>query len=248
MPDIIAIAFHGHDLQSWKNDETGIVYAAMRPMVEHFGMDWSAQFRRLKRDELFRDRLSVVTMATVQGPRDFIGLDVDALPMWLATIQRQRVKEAHRETLLLYQRECAKALRDYWFTGQANNPRQQTSEDDALLATLQALVQVRKDQLEMHAELQKVGERVKALESNTPPASKWTVFTYLKDFSKPYLHVDVMDAFKAACRRLEEPQKFTPQGMDYPLFYYTLTTLDTAYVQATRQLSFLDKKLRQKGA
>lgn len=46
-------------------------------------------------------------------------IDLDSLPMWLATIEPSRVSEDIRPTLSRYQVECARVLRDYFF-GQQN--------------------------------------------------------------------------------------------------------------------------------
>jgi hypothetical protein len=42
--------------------------------------------------------------------------DLDMIPMVLAQLNVSLINEANRDKLLRYQRECAKVLRDYWFT------------------------------------------------------------------------------------------------------------------------------------
>ena len=118
-----SIAFHGHELQSWKDERTGIIYGALRPIVEAMGLAWSSQLQRLKRDALYADRLSVFVVNTEAGPRETVGLDLELLPMFLASINRARVKGTLQPTLLIFQRECAKVLADYWTRGVAINPR-----------------------------------------------------------------------------------------------------------------------------
>ena len=85
-----------------------------------------------------------------------------------------------------------------------------------------------------------VKQEVKQLQEQQPPAGKLTPWDYLKQYSKPWLPQDVTDLFKRRCRALEAPQWFQPQGAAHPWPYYTLPTLETAYAQATRQLSFLE--------
>jgi hypothetical protein len=48
-------------------------------------------------------------------------IDLDALPMWLATIESSRVAEPAREKLVRYQREAAAVLRDH-FLGRREPP------------------------------------------------------------------------------------------------------------------------------
>ena len=42
-------------------------------------------------------------------------LDLDSVPMWLATIDASRVAEASRPKRILFQKECVKVLRDHFF-------------------------------------------------------------------------------------------------------------------------------------
>jgi len=58
---------------------------------------------------------------TKAGIREALALDLEVLPMWLSGIQSERVAPAIRETLLMFQQECASALKAYWF-GKTNLP------------------------------------------------------------------------------------------------------------------------------
>ena len=49
-------------------------------------------------------------------------------------------------------------------------------------------------------------------------------------------------AFRRACRSLEAPETFRPDGHDYPVTYYRPETLARAYEPAPRQLSFLGQE------
>ena len=52
----------------------------------------------------------------------------------------------------------------------------------------------------------------------------------------------VLAAFRRACRSLEAPETFRPDGYEYPVTYYRPETLARAYETATRQLSFLGQE------
>ena len=109
------VPFNGLDMPSWRDERTGAVSVALRPIVEHLGLNWSVQRQRVQRDELYRDALTEGVIPSAQGPREMLGLDLQRLPMFLATINRQRVKTSLRPTLVAFQRECAAVLAAYWF-------------------------------------------------------------------------------------------------------------------------------------
>jgi hypothetical protein len=66
-----------------------------------------------------------------------------------------------------------------------------------------------------------------------------TVRDFLRRYSKPFLPKEILDALKYCCRKIEKPELFRPDGLDYADSYYSLQTLSAAYAEATRQLSFL---------
>lgn len=107
------------------------------------------------------------------------------------------------------------------------------------MTPIQALLQTVQQLAAVESRVSQLETSVAALEAHKPPENKLTVPGYLKRFHKPYLHRDILDAFKAACTRREHPEGFRPQWSEHPLNYYTLATLDAAYAEATRQLSFL---------
>lgn len=88
------------------------VYVPLRPLCEYLGLDWSAQFRRVKRDEVLNDKLSsVAMMATVAGRRyDAVCLPLEFIPGWLFGIDANRVKPELKEKIIRYRRECYRVL------------------------------------------------------------------------------------------------------------------------------------------
>lgn len=97
-------------------------WVAIRPVCDRLGIDPDGQRRKLDQAEWAVTELKSATGADGKGYR-MVMLDADHLPMWLATIQPSRVSEAARPVLVAYQREAAKALRDYFYAGGAINPR-----------------------------------------------------------------------------------------------------------------------------
>lgn len=122
---IIPVVFHG-DTVDCVRDDAGTVWVSVARVCESLGLDRRAQQRRLADAEGTPWAVGAVTALTAPGAdgkaykQTFINLDV--LPMWLATIETKRVDVAARPKLIAYQRECARVLRDYFFAGAALNP------------------------------------------------------------------------------------------------------------------------------
>lgn len=91
------------------------VYVPLRPICDYLGLDWSAQFRRVKRDEVLTDSLlSVAIMATEtgqgRGKRDTLCLPLKFLPGWLFGVTVNKVRPELQEKIIRYRRECYDVL------------------------------------------------------------------------------------------------------------------------------------------
>ncbi|RIR09406.1 phage antirepressor N-terminal domain-containing protein [Mycobacteroides abscessus] len=102
-------------------DEGARKWVAIRPICDRLGIDPDGQRRKLDQAEWAVTELKSATGADGKSYQ-MVMLDADHLPMWLATIQPSRVSETARSVLVAYQREAAKALRDYFYEGGAINP------------------------------------------------------------------------------------------------------------------------------
>ncbi|WP_370318358.1 phage antirepressor N-terminal domain-containing protein [Actinoplanes sp. ATCC 53533] len=97
-------------------------HVVIRPAIENMGLDASAQIKKLKT----RSWATVAETATVADDgkvRLMTTVNLDTWAMLLANIDENRVAGSVRELVIRYQRESAKALRDYWARGSATNPR-----------------------------------------------------------------------------------------------------------------------------
>lgn len=117
MGSIITVNFRGDQLYGFENDDG--VFVALKPIVESMGMDWSAQFRRVKRDPILSE--GIATMATPfgrGGDQDAVCLKMDLVNGWLFTIDSSRIKDdAVRDKVMLYQRECYGVLFKHFYKG-----------------------------------------------------------------------------------------------------------------------------------
>jgi hypothetical protein len=85
--------------------EDGEIYVALRPIVEALGLDWSAQYRRIKRDPVLSEEIKTISVAVTateirqrgQGANDYICLPKQYVSGFLFGINANRVQEAYRE-------------------------------------------------------------------------------------------------------------------------------------------------------
>lgn len=111
--EIAKIDFHGQELVSIRNIETGIEYTAIKPICEALGMDWSSQSAKLKDDPKFN--YGVIAIVANDGIQREMGcLPVDELNGWLYSINSNRVAENVRPKLLKFQKECTQVLHNHW--------------------------------------------------------------------------------------------------------------------------------------
>lgn len=115
--------FHGDQLSTCKNEETGTLYCIPREITDNLGLAWQSQHAKLTKSLLYKGSMLRHDIMTQGQSRETLLLDVDMLPSWLMSISAEKVNPGIRDKLISYQRECAKALRDYWTTGVAVNPR-----------------------------------------------------------------------------------------------------------------------------
>lgn len=114
-------------------------YIAMKPIVEHFGLDWSAQLKKLKSRSWTRMAEITTQLSGESQVRFLIGVDRRTLTMWLATLPETRVRPELRPELIAYQREAAGALDVYFHEGVAINPRVDVSAIDLAIGKLALL-------------------------------------------------------------------------------------------------------------
>lgn len=111
-------------------------YVALRPITDFLGLEWSAQFRRVQRDEVLSSQTQLVMMAGADGrQREMLSLPLDLLPGWLFGITVSKARPEIAPKLTRYRRECFRVL---WNAFQA-----ELIQHTPLPATSNALTQVR---------------------------------------------------------------------------------------------------------
>lgn len=113
--------------------------AALKPIADYFGLDWSGQLAKLKsKSWAVMEKFS--TTGSDGKTYEMVGGDRRTLTMWLATLDESRVREDKRAELIAYQSEAADALDAYFHEGASINPR--ATEHQLNAAIFQARAQM----------------------------------------------------------------------------------------------------------
>lgn len=117
----------------------GKAMAALKPMCESVGIDYSNQLKKLRSKSWATVVLSTTVGADGRS-REMVMIDRRTIPMWLAGIDENRVKEEIRPILVALQAEAADALDAYFHEGGAINPDATVDQLDVIVtrATAQA--------------------------------------------------------------------------------------------------------------
>lgn len=138
MADLLPVAFHGDTL--YLVEHNGEPFAPMKPITENLGLNWEAQFSKLK--SRFSATVANIAIDAADGkPRLMVCLPLRKLAAWLYSITPAKVAPDLREKVEAYQAECDDALWRYWTEGHARRPdapaavdhRQAASERAAMI-------------------------------------------------------------------------------------------------------------------
>ena len=112
MNEVQNISFHGQTVPVFSHNNQH--YIAMKPIVENIGLEWNAQFRRIKRNEILNSAIAMMATPSNGGEQQMICLPLDYLNGWLFGVDARRVKPEIRSHLLTYQRECFRVLNEHF--------------------------------------------------------------------------------------------------------------------------------------
>lgn len=118
------IEFMGQSLLSVKVDDT--VYVPMKPIVEGMGLQWGAQYSKIKATKRYSD--VDIPLQTPGGPQEMVCLPLTKLNGWLFSINTDKVREEIRDAVIRYQEECHIVLHNDWNKGAAIRQEALTEE------------------------------------------------------------------------------------------------------------------------
>lgn len=140
---ITTIDFHGTDLIAIAGDSPATTLIPMKPLVERMGLDWNAQLKRIKTNQILFEGMSVLTIPSAGGPQETIALPLSLINGWMVGIQPNRIDDPERRArVLAYQREAFDVLFRHFF-GKASSPARDSAIDDRISAIEQGLSDLR---------------------------------------------------------------------------------------------------------
>lgn len=107
---LVPVDFHGDAIECI--DDNGRLWVSVRAVCAALGLDNKGQQAKLSSKTWAC--VEIITTQVAGQRREVFCLDLDSLPMWLATIATSRVRPEIRPKLELYQRECARVLREHF--------------------------------------------------------------------------------------------------------------------------------------
>ncbi len=135
--EIVIVPFHGEHLQATQDEGGGTVWVIVKRVCDALGLLAHPQAEKLQSKGWATTRMNRV-VAEDGKTREMFCISLDSLPMWLATIEPSRVAEHVRPKLLVFQKECARALADHFFGRRRDSKDEQAfrSSVEALMATM----------------------------------------------------------------------------------------------------------------
>lgn len=138
------VPFEGDELIGVQNDDSTI-YAVFVRICDNLTLTREGQVRRVRSHEVLSAGFVTLTVETKGGPQQMQCIRLSLVPLWLTTIQANRIKDAGvREKLVRYQQEAAEVL---WqpFRGQIivePGSDELPTSTDTELAQLQQIVEL----------------------------------------------------------------------------------------------------------
>jgi phage antirepressor YoqD-like protein len=112
--EVIAVPFLGGHIPCVEIDGEPMVI--LKPIAEDvMGLSWPRQYAKFA-----ADRTACVAFRAIQVPGDdqsrkHMVVSLETFTVWLARLQPSRIKAEARETVITYQREAGRVLRDHFF-------------------------------------------------------------------------------------------------------------------------------------
>lgn len=165
------VVFYGDALLAIKATD-GQIYVSVRHLCEALGLERRSQIRRIERQHILdKGCRRGAIMTPHRGRQEAVVLRVDLVPLWLAGVETNKVKEEIREKLERYQEEVAKILWDAFQEGVLNSEQpfsELLKEDTPAVRAYRnalAIVELARNQVYMEAKLTEHERRLEAIES-----------------------------------------------------------------------------------
>lgn len=127
--EIKTVNFHGDQLIVIRFE--GKIYVPMRRVCDAVGLAWVPQHRKLQEIEWSGGLLEMVTGDAEHGQAELC-LDIEFLPMFMAQIHVNKVRESVRPKILKYKEEARKVMADAFLRGEVTTSVDAFAEHPAM--------------------------------------------------------------------------------------------------------------------
>ncbi|HKI53484.1 MAG TPA: phage antirepressor N-terminal domain-containing protein [Anaerolineales bacterium] len=165
--DQFPFEFYDHNFELYLTDNRQLILS-LRSLCEAMGLDFSAQNRRVERDEALADGISMVVAPVMRKDgssqeREVVCLTLRLLPYWLGTVDASRVKAELKDTIIRFKRELAEVA---WaaFRSQILPPDMLAELDTALPPVEQEYHALMDQAAELKGQVGEHGSRINQLE------------------------------------------------------------------------------------
>ena len=166
MSNIQTINFNNQQLLTVEKD--GIKYVAVKPICENLGLDWDSQRTKIKNNHILNEGAVIITFPSEGGPQQTTCLPIDMINGWLFTINPNRVSEEIRPVVLYYQKECYRALFEFWNKTKKKSHLEATMEVIAeLIEQEKRIASIESEQTEIKQEFKEIKAKQEALTDNS---------------------------------------------------------------------------------
>ncbi len=143
-----------------QTEEGEQVYVPIKPISDALGLDWSAQFRRIRRDPELSEVSELIAMTAINpnprgGRPDTLALPLEFLAGWLFGVQTNRIREELREKVRRYKLECYRVLSAH-FQGESVTRLESTNTLSQVRGLALAIAQMAEQQMALEQEVEVV--------------------------------------------------------------------------------------------
>ncbi len=215
------VRFGDDQLQATRLGET--VWVSVPAVCNALGIKVNRQRQKLAGASWARS--SLMGTPSAGGQQETFCLDLEVLPMWLATISETKVSAEAKPKIVRYQRECAKVLREHFF-----GPTKALTSIQMLVLQAQAMLEMEQRATAVEAKTDALAQKVEVLGNHIEQDVGYCVVSARND--RHHLSdVDLHLVGKIATRLCTEQglKKRSVQGTRYPIGCYPIHIVDQAF-------------------
>lgn len=117
--EVVKVPFYGQEITAFFDGKA--VYVGVRQVCDNLGISFSSQSTKIKSHRAISKGVQLIVTPSYGGPQQKLALDIEFLPLWLATINPSKVAEFVQDRLVNYQLEAKEVLAAHFF----GNPQTQ---------------------------------------------------------------------------------------------------------------------------